>query len=161
MKAEMRKLQRALAQITGWCEMAGRWGRRNSWVHLPRCFWNMGQQTMRGRQSLSCSGWRFLSGHGRPKHVWLPPSHFHIQCLSLYTAVVALKSNTFKIHICHFGSLGQSMNNFLANLQRHKPAILPRCTGWSLFHPKGSYYSIGKVLKLIIVLLSYLNARKS
>lgn len=143
----MRTLQSALAQITGWCEMAGRWGRRNSWVRPPRCSWNMRPQTMWGRQSLSCSGWRFLSGQGRPKHVRLPPSHLHIHCLSLYTAVVALKSNTFKIQLSHCYGFGQSTNDFLLKLQTSGDINLQfsrNAQAGVLFHPEGGYYSIGK-----------------
>lgn len=143
----MRKLQSVLGQITGWCEMAGRWGRRNSWVRPPRSSWNMGPQIMWGRQSLSCSGWGFLSGQGRPKHVWLPPSHLHIYCLSLYTVVVALKSNTFKIQLCHSYGFGQSTNNSLLKLQMSWDInLLFSCHAWAgvLFYPKGGYYSTAK-----------------
>lgn len=67
-----------------------------------------------------------------------------------YTAVVAFKSNTFKIQISHLCGFEQSMNNFLLMLQTSLDVNLQFSHNAKavLCYHKGAYYSIGKALLL-------------
>lgn len=63
----------------------------------PCSHWNTGPRIMRGRQSLSCSGWRFLSGQARPRHVdssRSPPpfNHIGIYILALLHGCCGIRS---------------------------------------------------------------------
>lgn len=136
MEASMRELQSMLGQITGWCEMAG----RNSWICPPCSSWNMGPQIMWGRQSLSCSGWRFLSGRSRHKHVWsLRTTSTHQLPSFIYSSYGIKAKQLYNFVVIP----GQSTNSFLQKLQ------IRRVEPYSLAAKHGKNFRF--ILKAVII----------